>query len=166
MKIAELKRLLMFVTLCLAQALVFNHIRLFDCATPLLYVYFAIIFPRSYPRWAALLWCFFLGLSIDMFSNTPGMAAASLTLIGFLQPYVIELFIPRDAAENQKSSAESLGFTKFHTMSAILVLIFCLVYFSLEAFSFFNWLQWLLNIVGSALLTVALIMALEAARRP
>ena len=156
----------MFVTLCLAQALVFNHIRLFDCATPLLYVYFAIIFPRNYPRWANLLWCFFLGLSIDMFSNTPGMAAASLTLIGMLQPYILELFIPRDAMENQKASAESLGHTKFLTMTAILVFIYCLIYFSLEAFSFFNWMQWLLNIGGSTLLSVALIMALETARRP
>ncbi len=166
MKIAELKRLLLFVILCLAQALVFNHIRLFDCATPLLYVYFALIFPRNYPRWAILLWCFFLGLSIDIFSNTPGLAAASLTLIALLQPYAIELFLPHDAAENQEASAASLGFTKFHTMCAIHVFLYCLVYFSLEAFSFFNLLQWLLNIVGSALLTMVLIMAVEAVRRP
>ena len=91
MTIDSLRRLLAFVLFFLAQALVLNRIQLFHCATPLLYVYFVVMFPRAYPRWAALLWSFALGLTVDMFSNTPGVAAASMTLIGFLQPYLIEL---------------------------------------------------------------------------
>ena len=38
MAIDTLRRLLVFVALVLAQALVFNHIRLFGYAIPLLYV--------------------------------------------------------------------------------------------------------------------------------
>lgn len=81
-----LRRLLVFLAFCLAQVLVLNHVQLFHCATPLLYVYFAIIFPRNYPRWASLLWSFALGLCIDMFANMPGVAAGSMTLVAFLQP--------------------------------------------------------------------------------
>ena len=80
MAIDALRRALIFVVLCLTQVLVFNHIHLFSYATVLLYVYFVVMFPRNYPRWAILLWSFFLGLAVDMFSSTPGMAAASLTL--------------------------------------------------------------------------------------
>ncbi len=90
-----LRRIILFIVLCLVQGLVLNHINLLGCATPLLYVYMALTFPRGYPRWAELLWCFFLGLSVDTFTNTPGVAAASMTLVGVLQPYILETSSPR-----------------------------------------------------------------------
>ena len=160
-----LKRALGFIVLCLAQALVFNRIHLFGCATALLYVYFVIVLPRNYPRWASLLWSFFLGLGGDVFSNTPGMAAASLTLVGLVQPFLLTLFIPREAPENMKTAASTLGFTKFLTFAAMLVLLHCLVFFTIEAFSFFNWVQWGMNIVGTTLLTLLLLMVLEGIRK-
>ncbi|MCR4914402.1 MAG: rod shape-determining protein MreD [Prevotella sp.] len=164
MAIDTLKRLLVFVALVLAQALVLNRIQLFHCATPLLFVYFVIIFPRNYPRWASLLWSFFLGLTADMFANTPGVAAASLTLTGFLQPQLLELFLPREADENIKSSVSSLGFWRFAGLSAALIAVFCLMFFALELFSVSNWLYWLECAGGSALFTFVLIMALESLR--
>ena len=160
-----LRRALIFIVLCLAQVLVFNHIHLFGCATVLLYVYFVVMFPRNYPRWAILLWSFFLGLSVDVFGNTPGMAAASLTLIGFVQPYLLTLFIPREAPDNMKSAVTTLGYSKFLTYAAILVLFHCLVFFTIESFSFFNWMQWAMNIAGTALLTLILLMTLESIRK-
>lgn len=165
MPIDIILRMLGFVVLCLAQALVLNHIHLFNVATPLLYVYFAISFPRNYPKWAILLWCFFLGLSVDMFSNTPGVASASLTLVGAVQPYLLEPFIPRDSVENLPCSAHTLGWSKFLVLGTALTLLFCLVFFTLEMFSFFNWQQWLLCIGGSTVLTLVLIMALENFKR-
>ena len=160
-----LRRLFVFLILVLAQGLVLNRIQLFHCATPLLYAYFAITFPRNYPKWGILLWCFFLGLGVDMFSNTPGLAAASTTLLGALQPYLLELFLPREAEEHLQPSVATLGFSKFATLATILVLIFCIAFFSLEAFSFFNWQHWLLCIGGSTLLTLLLIFTLESLRR-
>jgi rod shape-determining protein MreD len=165
MAIDILRRLLTLVVFCLIQALVLNQIHLFDCATPLLYVYFVIMFPRNYPKWGVLLWSFAMGLCIDMFSNTPGMASASLTLIGALQPYLLELFLPRDAEENIKSSAATLGWSNFLTQAFLLTLIYCLVFFTLETFSFFNVLYWLKCVVGSLLFTFVLIMILERLRK-
>ena len=103
MNIDFLKRLLLFVVLLLVQVLVLNHIHLFDYATPLLYIYFVISFNRNYPKWAILVWSFLLGLSIDIFANTPGVAASSMTLLGLLQPYVLELFMQRDSDETLHS---------------------------------------------------------------
>lgn len=108
-----IKRMAGFAALCLAQALVFNRMHLFDCATPLLYVYLIIIFPHNYPRWGILLWSFTLGLAVDTFSNTPGVASASLTLTGAMQPYFFSLFIPREAPEDTAPSVETIGMAKF-----------------------------------------------------
>lgn len=165
MAIDTLRRLLVFVLLCLLQVLVLNRIQLFHCATPLLYVYFVITIPRGYPRWATLLWSFTMGLFVDMFSNTPGVAAASLTLVGMLQPYLIELFLPREAEENIKSSAHSLGLGRFVSLATILTLVFCIVFYAIEAFSFAGWAYWLQCVGGSALLTLILIMTLEGIRK-
>ena len=157
-------RLAMFVALLLAQVLVLNHVWLMNVATPLLYVYFAITFPRNTEKGEVLVWCFILGLLVDIFSNTPGLAAGSLTLIGMIQTYLVELFVPRDSAEHLEVSAATLGWGKFSMLSGILILIYCLLFFILEAFNFFDWQLWLLRAVCSAALTLGLMLAIESLR--
>ena len=165
MLINSLWRILWFVVVVLVQALILNQIHLFGYATPFLYIYFVISFSRNYPKWAILLWSFALGLCVDMFSNTPGVAASSLTLIGAVQPYLLELFVPRDSIEKLPASARALGNTKFAVFATILVLVFCLFYFALEAFNFFDWVNWLMCSGCSALLTILLILTLEMLRK-
>lgn len=165
MTIDSLKRLLVFVLFYLAQALVCNRIQLFHCAIPLPYIHFVIMFPRNLPKWSILLWSFALGVTIDMFSNTPGVASSSLTLAGALQPYLLEFFIPRDAEENINVSAKTLGWGKFSTFTLLIVFIFCFTFFTVEAFNFYNWQQWLQYIFSSMLLTFILILSLETIRQ-
>jgi rod shape-determining protein MreD len=160
----HVERLIMFVVLLLVQMLILNHVCLFQVAMPLLYVYFALTFRRGTPMWNILLWNFALGLMIDIVSNTPGLAAGCMTLIGFIQPYLLEPLVPRDSAENLKTSAATLGFRQFATLSGILVSFYCLVFFALESFSFFNWQLWLLRAVGSTLITLVLVFAVESVR--
>ena len=80
----------MFVVLLLAQVLILNNIHLFQVATPLLYVFFVITFRRGMPKWIILVYSFLLGLMLDIFTNTPGLAAGTLTLIAIIQPYLLE----------------------------------------------------------------------------
>ena len=159
-----LKRAGWFVVFVLAQAVVLGRIQLFNCATPLLYVYFVTQFPRNYPKWAVLLWAFLLGLLVDTFSNTPGLAAASLTLIAAIQPYLFELFVPRDSAENLKPALSTLGPTKYSYYIIVQVLLYCLVFYSLEWFNFYNWKQWAMCIGGSTAITLLLIYTFEIAK--
>lgn len=159
-----LKRLLAFVLLCLVQALILNRIRLFGFATPLLPVYFVITFHRGYPKWAILIWSFLLGLCLDSFSNTPGVAAASMTLVALLQPYLLEPFVPRDSTDDLKVSVRSLGWGKFASLSFLLVVVYVAMFFTLEAFSFYNWQQWLMCIGGSTAMTYLFILVIENLR--
>ncbi|MCR5269898.1 MAG: rod shape-determining protein MreD [Prevotella sp.] len=160
-----LKRVMQFVLLGLSQVLVFNGMDILNGAFPLIYVYFIIMFPRNYPKWAILLWSFAMGVTMDMFTNTPGVAAMSLTLIGALQPYLLELFLPRNADDYIKTSIHTLGFGKFLSLTYILVNIYCLAFYTIEAFSFFNFFHWFMCIIGSSLLTTVLILALESLRK-
>lgn len=160
----QLERLTMSLVLLVVQVLILNHIHLFQVATPLLYVFFAITFRRGTPLWIILLWNFGLGLLMDIFTNTPGLAAGCMTLIGFIQPYLLESLVPRDSVENLKVSAVTLGMGKFTTLCVILVAIYCLLFFALEAFTFFNWQLWLLRAGSSALITLVLVSAVETVR--
>ena len=165
MSIDTIKKTVLFVILMLAQVLVLNHIQLLSCATPLLYVYLVLRTNRFSPRWATLLWGFALGLSIDCFSNTPGLGAASMTLIALLQPYILDMFIAHDNQDDVKPSFRTLGPAKYVVYTSICVFIFSLVFFTLEAFSFFNWLQWIYNIIGSTIITILLVLVIENVRR-
>ncbi|HEY9550935.1 MAG TPA: rod shape-determining protein MreD, partial [Prevotella sp.] len=113
MTIDLFRKLLLFVVLLLVQVLVLNRIHLFNCATPMLYVYFMLLFRRNYPRWGILLWGFCIGLCVDIFSNMPGVAAASMTFIGLIQPYLLALFIQRDSPDDLQPSINTLGLAKF-----------------------------------------------------
>ena len=165
MKIEAIRHLFTFIVLCLVQVLVLNHVNLLGCATPLLYVYFIMRFRRGFPQWAVLLWSFLIGLCIDVFSNTPGVAAASATLLGLLQPYMLNMFIQRDSADDIEPTMRSLGAARYVYYALSCVLVFNLMFFTLESFSFFNWLQWIRNIGGSTALTVILILVIENVRK-
>lgn len=161
MSIVWVKRILMFIILCLVQVLVFNHILLFGCAIPFVYVYFMMQFQPSSPRWGVLLWGFLLGLCIDIFSNTPGVAAGSMTFLGLLQPYLLPLFIPRDCDDNIEPGIRSMGLGSYTYYTILCVSIYNVTFFTLEAFTFHNWQQWLLCIGGSTALTSVLILVIE-----
>lgn len=160
----HIERVITLVMLLLIQVLILNNIHLFQVATPLLYVLFVITFRRGMPKWMILTYSFLLGLLLDIFTNTPGLAAGTMTLIAVIQPYLLETLTPRDSAENMRVSVSTMGFSKFVTFSAILVGIYCVVFFALEAFNFFDWQMWLLRAVSSALLTLLFVLAIESVR--
>ena len=149
----------------MVQVFVLNHIHLFAIATPLLYIYFILLFPRNYPQWAIMLWAFIMGLTIDVFTNTPGITAGSLTLLAALQPFVLHLFIPRDSSENFQAGLDTLSVPQYTWYVFILTIIYSFIFFSLEMFSFFNVVEWLQCIGGSTLLTLVLILVVENLRR-
>lgn len=165
MNVDLLKGISVFVILLLVQVLVLNQIHLFGFATPLLYVYVAMLFRRNYPRWAILVWCFLMGLGVDVFSDTPGVASAAMTFVGFIQPYVLLLFINRDSPDDLEPSMRQLGVGKYFLYALIMTFFYCLLFFSLEDFSFFDLLHWLLSVVGSMVLTLLMILVIENLRR-
>lgn len=154
-----------FVALLFLQVLIFNHVHIFGYATPLPYIYFLLILPSSTPRWLYILLGFFMGLVIDMFTNTLGMAAASMSLLGLLTPIFIKLYLSADQDEdNIEPSKRSMEWGPFIRYVLTAVVLYCIVFFTVEAFTFFDFPSLLLNILGSSLLTTLIILAMELIR--
>ena len=83
----------MFISLVLVQVLVLNYIQFSGYINPYIYVLFVLLLPVSTPRYAVVMLGFFIGLVIDIFSNTAGMHASATTFMAFVRPYVINLII-------------------------------------------------------------------------
>ena len=149
-----------FVGLVLLQVLILNNVHIAGYATPFLYIYLILKFESETPRNALMLWAFFLGLTVDIFSDTPGMNAAATVALAFLRPTFLRLFVPRDTLENIVPSVKSMGIVPF-----LKYLIHHAILLTIEFFSFAHIGTLLLRIVASALLTVTCIMAIEGVKK-
>ena len=135
------------ICLVLLQVLILNNVHIAGYATPFLYIYLILKFESDVSRNTLMLWAFFLGLTVDVFSDTPGMNAAATVLLAFLRPIFLRLFVP---------------FLKY---LVICVLVHHGMLLTLEFFSFAHIGTLLLRVVTSTLLTVTCIMAVEGIRK-
>lgn len=153
-----------FIVLLLLQVLVLGRIHLFGCATPLVYVYMVISFPRGLQRWQTLLWAFGMGLLVDIFSTTPGVASASLTLLAAVQPFLVRLFAQHESSDEMEPSVRTMGITSYAYYMCTCVALFCVVFFCLESFHLLGFFHAFGCIVLSTVLTSLLIMGFEFMR--
>lgn len=151
----------MGVILVLVQALLLGDIHLLGVATPLLYVYFVVQTPRNTPRWLIMVSSFLVGFLVDVFASTLGMAAASMTLIAFVQPAILELYLHNADDKNFCPSVHTMGTEKYTAYVLFLTAIYCLSFFSLEAFSVRHWGLWFFSVLGSIFVTVFPIVILS-----
>lgn len=152
-------RLSQIIALGALQVLLFNHIHFQGYGVPLIYVALLLYIPANANKTATLVWSFLMGLLMDVFANTPGISAASLTLAALIQPTLLQASLPKDSLEDIVPNYHSMGTWNHLRYMTILLLIHHLTYFALESFSFFN-LTALGISLGTSLLTSWTIIAL------
>lgn len=145
----------------LLQVLILNNVHIAGYATPFLCIYLILKFESDTPRNALMLWAFFLGLTVDVFSDTPGMNAAATVLLAFLRPTFLRLFVPRDTLDSIVPAIRTMGVSPFLKYLVVSVVVHHGVLLTIEYFSFAHLGMLLLRIVASSLLTVCCIMAVE-----
>lgn len=154
-----------FVGLVLLQVLILNNVHIAGYATPFLYIYLILKFESNVSRNTLMLWAFFLGLTVDIFSDTPGMNAAATVLLAFLRPTILRLFVSRDILDTLVPAIRTMGISPFLKYLVASVLIHHGILLTIEFFSFAHIGALLLRIVASTLLTVTCIMAIEGVRK-
>ena len=155
----NLIHIIRFVALVLIQVLVINHIRLGDYVHPYVYMVFILLLPVNLPNWQLLLLGFGLGLSIDLFTGTPGLHAGATTLMAFCRPAILRLVSGHQKLENVvEPNLGQLGGVWFLRYTLCMVLVHHFALFFLESFSFHLILQVLLRILISAPASVFLIL--------
>lgn len=161
MVIDFVKKLLVVIPVLLLQVLALNRIHLFGYATPFFFIYLILISDVKTNPAERMLWAFFMGLITDVYSNTPGMHAASATLLAAIQPWLLGLFISLDKREQFVPGVETMNTRQFFLYLTTGTLVHHIAYFLLKTFSFQDWSALLLRIVVSAVLTMLLMIASE-----
>jgi len=148
-----------FILLFLFQVLILNNIQLSGYINPYLYVLFILMMPFQTPRWLLLSAAFFMGLAIDMFTNTPGLHAAASTFMAFCRPGLISLLSSNKEIEPGSSpEIRVFGFAWFLAYSSILVLFHHLALFYLEVFRFSDFFITMSRVLISSAITIVLIL--------
>jgi rod shape-determining protein MreD len=152
-------QIIRFVVLVLLQVLVINHIRLGGYVHPYIYLIFIMLLPFNTPKWQLLVLGFVLGLTVDLFTGTPGLHAGATTLMAFCRPSIIKLVTGNQKFENiTEPNLGQLGGIWFLRYVLCMVLIHHFALFLLESFSFRLIGQVLLRLLLSVPVSVFLIM--------
>lgn len=157
----------MFIVLVLVQAVIFNHIALYSVGLAFLFIYFIIKLPLNLSGAKVIFLSFLIGFVIDIFQDTPGINALACTCLGGARRTVIRLYVPREEdLVRAVPSIRTLGPALFARYAATMTLIYCILLFTIEAFTFFNPAIMAMRIVASTLLTTLLIMAADSLSLP
>ncbi len=153
------KYLLIFVVAVLLQVLIFNNLLIARVISPFFYLLFILLLPIDTPRSLLLFLSFALGLTIDIFTNTPGVHASATLLTGFLRPGILGLISSRETLESVIAPrVQNMGIQWFATYATFMVITHHLFLFFIEAFTFQGFLITLLRVVLSSVLSVVLIL--------
>lgn len=150
-----------FILLAIIQVLVFSQIHLYGYATAYIYLIFLIKLPRHTSVSSMLLWGFFFGVVVDMFSNTPGMNAAAATAMCFARRPILAMFTHKGLPEDFKPNARNLKWGSYLIYSTLCLLIFYSVLFTIELFTIGNIIPLLISIGSSTLLTMLFVIVAE-----
>ena len=161
-----IRYIILFILLVLLQVLVFNNIQFSGYINPYVYVMFILLMPVTMPQWILLIIAFFTGLTIDLFSGTPGMHAGATVAAAFSRPYLLRLISPRDGYESGVVPAMVIyGFRWFLIYTVVFTAIHHFTLFYLEVFRFTDFFRTLLRVIISTLFSSSFILLAEYYRK-
>ncbi len=153
-----IRNILRFLFLVLLQVLILNNIQLSGYLNPFLYVLFILMLPFQTPKWLVLVLAFVLGISVDMFSDTGGLHAASSVLMAFLRQPILKLISPREGYDvMQKPTIQQFGLGWFFSYAGILVFVHHLFLFYMEVFHFAEFFFTFFRVILSSIFTLTLV---------
>lgn len=135
-----------FLLLVLVQVLLFNHLNFFGFINPMVYILFLYWHPIKENRALFITLSFFLGLAVDIFSDTTALHAAATVTIAYLRPAIMR-FVFGVNFEFQSFRLTNTTRIQQITFLALLIITHHLIFFSLEIFSFSNLLLILKKVV-------------------
>lgn len=136
------------------------RVTLYDHAFAFFYVGFLILLPTRIRRAYLMLIAFFVGLSVDVFTNTPGMHAFSCVLIMFIRNFWLSV-LEADWQELANLNIITLRKRGFTALVFPLVFVHHLMLFTLENGGLRSFLDLTVTVVSSAVLSFALIFSIH-----
>lgn len=130
-----IKNTFLFIALVLLQVLVFSKIRYLGYVNPMVYLLFLILYPYGENKIPFLFAAFLLGLTVDIFSNTGGIHAASAVFIAYVRTGILKIVFGQKL-DFQELKLMQYPFTKVFSYTTIMVVLHHTLFYFLEVFNF------------------------------
>lgn len=154
--------LLWTIILLIFQILVLNSVYLFGFVNPYVYVFIILILPIELRPWIGLIVAFILGITLDTFTDTPGMHTAATVTMAFFRPSVLRIIAPREGYDTDaRPDLGEMGFYWYFRYSGLLVFIHHLLLFYLEVFRFSHFFHTLSRVMLSWVASMILIFLFQ-----
>lgn len=151
-----------FIGLILIQVLVMNKINFYGFLNPYIYILFILLLPFETPGWLLLILSFGTGLTVDIFSGTLGLHAASSVFTGFMRPVIIKFVGEKpDYDITTQPKLEQMGLKWFIAYALLMTFAHHLFLNYIDVFSFSEFWQTLLRVIISTLATFLFILLFE-----
>ena len=153
---------LYFIFIILLQGLVFNQIQLNGMVYPMVYIIAIVMLPFETSLVLTISISLFLGISVDMFSDTFGLHTSSSLVIGYFRPKLLSVLRPRDGYDSiLLPSIHDMGKSWFLMFSTLLIAIHHLWFFSVELLRFDLIGMIIIKTLFSTLTTLFIIVLLQ-----
>lgn len=151
-----------FLGLLLLQVFVLKRITLwwdgFHYFQIFLYPLFILLLPFRTPKELVLFSAFVLGISVDLFYDSPGVHASASVFIAAIRPAVLRWLAPRGGHDVKHSPTKAqYGMPWFLRYASIMMGVHLLFYFSVESFTFVYVISILLKTVSSFVISMIFI---------
>jgi rod shape-determining protein MreD len=156
--------ILLFAIVALLQTFFFNHLTLWSCFAPMVYITFVMMLPLNTPSILTLLSGLAMGVTMDLTMGTAGLNTISTLAVAYLRRPILDLILGSEIVRDGGiPTLLRMGQRQFVQYLIIVVVLHSVIFFGMEAFTTaYLWYQ-LLRLVVSAsasILFVWLIMML------
>ena len=149
---------LLFIGLILLQIIVMNNINFLGYINPYFYIFFIFLYPIRKDDASVLILSFFLGLLIDVFSDSGGINAAATLFIAFIRIPVLQSVLGKRDLDYGTLSIFKLPFPKMFLYVVILTFVHHFVVFGLEYFKWSKFGIIFVNTLLTSIFTIILTM--------
>lgn len=154
--------IVLFLCCVLAQVLIFNYITLFYVAIPVVFIYFIIRVPVNLSLPLLYTFAFLLGLTVDIFSDTPGVNALACVLIAALKSPIYYIYVGKDdRTQFLVPCVATLGLIDYCKYLLTFIAIYCFLEFTIEYFSFANVKDIVILTSASTAFTFVILLAID-----
>ena len=144
------------------QIYILNQVLFNGYINPYFYIMLVICLPQITPKWFLLLFAFFLGLLLDIFSGSIGFHSTSCVLIAFLKPSLEKIVIPKNTISGEQDFfLQKLGFKVFSVFAFLMIFIHHAVLFLLAHFKLASFADILGKISLSSFITFVIILVCQ-----
>ncbi|MFV0521071.1 MAG: hypothetical protein ACK5MI_01395 [Mangrovibacterium sp.] len=156
------KILFLPLLIMIVQVLLLSHVHMVGMTVPFIYIFIIMMMPYQTSPYLLMLLGFCLGLVVDLFMNTIGLNAAATTFLAVCRPFIIRVISKKDYAEiNSYPNAHTNGLPWFAGYSLLCCLFHEAFLYTVEAFSFANYVQTIIRIISGTLFSAILIIIVE-----